>query len=90
MAASGNDVLLPLRTATTFLSYNPLRPDGTIKILMWWDHRVYDGGTASRALVRLAELLNGPVLQELQGLSARGGAAEEKLRPNERISERTT
>jgi hypothetical protein len=69
MAASGNDVMLPLRTATTFLSYNPLRPDGTLKVLMWWDHRVYDGGTASRAIARLAELLNGPVRQELAALS---------------------
>jgi hypothetical protein len=72
MAAHGNDVLLPLRTATTFLSYDPLK-DGAIKLLMWWDHRVYDGGTASRAIVRLAEIVNGPVLDELRSLAAHGG-----------------
>ena len=65
MAASGNDVMLPLRTATTFISYNPVDQDGRIKVLMWFDHRVYDGGTASRALVHLETMLTGPILDEL-------------------------
>lgn len=78
MAAYGNEVMLPLRTATTFLSYNPLQPDGTIKVLMWWDHRVYDGGTASRAIARLGELVNGPVLDELRSLAPPGGSPATK------------
>jgi hypothetical protein len=52
---------------TTVLSYGPLDADGCLDVLITVDHRVMDGATIGRALVRLEEMLNGPVLAEVRG-----------------------
>jgi len=50
---------------TSLLTYGPLDQDGWIVIRLVFDHRVYDGATAARALARLEELLLGPIRDEL-------------------------
>jgi hypothetical protein len=47
------------------LTYGALSPDGELDVRLIFDHRVMDGRAAARALVRLEEILLGPVTDEL-------------------------
>jgi hypothetical protein len=60
--AAGLHILSPL---TTTLNYSPFEPDGSIDVRLTYDHRVVDGGTVADALVRLEEVLQTTVLDEL-------------------------
>jgi hypothetical protein len=62
----GVDLVQTITLWTALLSYGPLAANGTLDVRLTFDHRVMDGGTAARALVRLEEVLNGEVLRELQ------------------------
>jgi hypothetical protein len=65
VGALGADLLTPLAPVTSLLTYGPLGNDGTVKVRLVFDHRVYDGATAARVLARLEELLRGPIYDEL-------------------------
>jgi hypothetical protein len=52
---------------TARLSYGAVASDGAVEVSCAIDHRVVDGPTGARALARLEEVLNGPILQELRG-----------------------
>jgi hypothetical protein len=41
-------------------------PDGRLPLRLCFDHRVYDLGGAARALARIEEILNGPIVAELR------------------------
>jgi hypothetical protein len=56
---------------TTRLSYGRLADDGTMDVRVAVDHRVIDGPTGERALLRLEAILNGPIAEELRAASAR-------------------
>ena len=56
---------------TTRLSYGRLADDGTMDVRVAVDHRVIDGPTGERALLRLQEILNGPIADELRGGAVR-------------------
>ena len=43
---------------------------GGVDVRVSYDHRVLDGATAARALCRLEETLNGPIVMELRELAA--------------------
>jgi hypothetical protein len=66
VGALGADLLTPSAPVTSLLTYGPLRSDGTLKVRLLFDHRVYDGATAARVLARLEELLLGPIYDELK------------------------
>ena len=51
---------------TSRLSYGRLASDGTVDVTLAVDHRVIDGPTGVRALQRLDEILNGPIVDELK------------------------
>lgn len=65
----GADLLTPMAPVTSLLTYGPLGNDGTLKVRLVFDHRVYDGATAARVLARLEELLLGPVYDELKSVA---------------------
>ena len=50
------------------LSYGPADPGGNVIVRLTFDHRVFDGALAGRALARLEEVLNTSILEELRGL----------------------
>jgi hypothetical protein len=52
------------------LSYGPADADGRVTVRLNFDHRIFDGALAARALTRLDEVLNGAILDELRGLAA--------------------
>ncbi len=68
--------LRPLSPLTTNLGYGIMRADGSMDVRVTYDHRVLDGGTVGRALVELEEALNGPIREELEGMSPDAAAPE--------------
>jgi len=75
------EALLVRSTQSTwiFCAYGSLNQDGTAKVAMFWDHRVFDAGTADRALARLEKILTGPIADELRrGLTVAAGDGNRK------------
>jgi hypothetical protein len=62
----------PLTALTTYFTYGPISADGTVTLKVIYDHRVMDGRTVARILVRLEEVLRGAILDEVRGLAALG------------------
>ena len=54
-----------LSPVSTSLSYGVIAPDGGVDVRLTWDHRVMDGLPAARTLMRLEEILIGPIADEL-------------------------
>jgi hypothetical protein len=65
----GAESLHPLSPLTTTLNYGVIAHDGTVWVRLIYDHRVFDGATAARALGRLEEVLTGPILAELRDMA---------------------
>ena len=65
-SALGAESLHPLSPLTTTLNYGVIGDDGSVPVRIVYDHRVLDGATVARALARLEEVLNGPILAELR------------------------
>ena len=65
VGALGADLLTPRGPVTSLLTYGPLADDGTLKVRLLFDHRVYDGAAAARVLARLEEILLGPIHDEV-------------------------
>jgi hypothetical protein len=66
VAALGIDVLHPLSLWTALLTYGPLSPNGQIDVRIIMDHRVLDAAQLGRIMIRMEEILNGPITAELQ------------------------
>jgi hypothetical protein len=60
--------LHPLSPLTTLLNYGFIESNGQVDVRIIYDHRVMDGATVARALLRLEEVLNGPIVEELRSL----------------------
>jgi hypothetical protein len=71
----GAESLHPLSPLTTTLNYGIIDRDGKVWVRLVYDHRVFDGATAARALARLEEVLTGPILTELRGMAESPAAA---------------
>jgi len=63
------DSLHPLSPLTSVVNYGYIGADGEVNVRIIYDHRVMDGATVARALNRLEEILNGPIVEELRRLS---------------------
>lgn len=68
-SALGAESLHPLSPITTLLNYGVMTPDGDLDVRIIYDHRVMNGATVARALVRLEEILVGTVLEEIHALA---------------------
>jgi hypothetical protein len=62
LGSAGLHILSPL---TTTLNYGAFEPDGSLDVRLAYDHRVFDGATAARAMAALEEVLQGEILAEL-------------------------
>jgi hypothetical protein len=62
------DSLHPLSPLTTLLNYIFVTEEGLADVRITYDHRVMDGATVARALKRLEEILNGPIIDELRAI----------------------
>jgi hypothetical protein len=73
--ALGAESLHPLSPLTVTLTYGPIGPDGRADVRFVYDHRVLDGATIARALVRLETVLNTTIAGELMATARDGRAA---------------
>jgi hypothetical protein len=64
----GVDSLHPIAPMTTLINYGRIGQDGQVDVRMIYDHRVLDGAIIGRTLVRLEEVLCGPMVAELAAL----------------------
>jgi hypothetical protein len=69
-SALNAESLHPLTPLTTLLNYGVISSDGNVNVRIIYDHRVMNGATVARALVRLEEVLNTVVAEELRSLTA--------------------
>jgi pyruvate/2-oxoglutarate dehydrogenase complex dihydrolipoamide acyltransferase (E2) component len=51
---------------TTTLNYGPFDAEHRLAVRLHFDHRVYDGMTAARALAEIEEILTTEIVAELQ------------------------
>lgn len=66
----GAESLHPLSPLTTTLNYGVIDHEGTVWVRLIYDHRVFDGATAARALAKLEATLTGPIVAELRTMAA--------------------
>jgi hypothetical protein len=71
-SALGAESLHPLSPLTCTLNYGVIAADGTVDVRLIYDHRVLDGASIARALVRMEEVLNTTVYTELVSPSLTG------------------
>ncbi len=64
----GASSLHPLSPLTSTLNYGVIHPDGSVDVRIIYDHRVMDGSTVARALVRMEQILRTEVADELSEL----------------------
>jgi hypothetical protein len=69
VGGSGGSLTRVLSPLATTVSYGPVEPDGSVDVILTFDHRVLDGGPAARALGELENALIGPVRAELSALA---------------------
>lgn len=65
-ASLGAESLHTLSPLTVTLNYGVVGPDGLVPVRIVYDHRVMDGATVARALVRLEEVLTHELAAELE------------------------
>lgn len=65
LAFSGAEMLHVISPGITLLSYGIVKDDGVVDVSVTWDHRIGDGAVFARSLVRLEEVLNTVIVQEL-------------------------
>ena len=61
--------LHPLAPATTVLNYGVMTGEGVLDVRIIYDHRVMNGTTVARVLVRLEEILNSVMVEEVRSLA---------------------
>lgn len=68
VAAYGGGELHALSPGPFILSFDAVRPDQTIGVVLRWDHRITDAALIAKALTRLEQVLNTEIAAELRGL----------------------
>ena len=69
-SAFGAESLHPLSPLTAVINYGMIDAAGEVTVRIMYDHRVMDGGTIARVLVRLEDVLNGAIVDELRATAA--------------------
>jgi len=65
LATLGSETMVLNAPGPSMITYGMLKPDNTMELLLHWDHRIYDGVLACRALQRLEDVMNGEIADEL-------------------------
>jgi hypothetical protein len=77
MSSLGNygvEQIHPLTPLTTYFTFGPISPDGAVTLKIVYDHRVMDGRTVARALVRLEQILDNELTGEVSARPQRRAA----------------
>ncbi|WP_315741434.1 MULTISPECIES: acyltransferase [unclassified Bradyrhizobium] len=70
VAAYGGGELQALSPGPYILSFDVAKPDGSIAVMIRWDHRVTDAALIARVFSQLEQVLNTEIATELRGLRA--------------------
>jgi hypothetical protein len=70
VAAYGGGRLLALSPGPYVLSFDTVKPDYGIEVVIRWDHRVTDAALIARVFCRLEQVLNGEIAAELRAQRA--------------------
>jgi hypothetical protein len=65
-AAFGGGELHAIGPGPYMLTYGLVEPDGSIGVVLRWDHRITDAAPIARVLTRLEQVLNGEIAAELR------------------------
>ncbi len=65
LASLGSETVSARTPGPSLISYGLVHTDHRMELLLHWDHRIYDGVVATRALRRLEDVLNGEIADEL-------------------------
>jgi len=65
LVALGSETVAARTPGPAFITYGFVRSDYTMELLLHWDHRIYDGVLAARALRDLEDVLNTVIAEEL-------------------------
>lgn len=65
VATLGSETVVLNSPGPSMMTYGLLTPDNRMEILLHWDHRIYDGIVAARALQKLEAAMNGEIADEL-------------------------
>ena len=65
LASLGSETVVANSPGPSLITYGLIRADHTMELLLHWDHRIFDGVLACRALQRLEEVLNGEIADEM-------------------------
>jgi hypothetical protein len=76
----GAESLHPISPLTAVLNYCIIADDGSVPVRIMYDHRVLDGSMVARALAKIEEKLNGPVVAELKAAPLPASGAKEGVR----------
>ena len=68
VAPLGAGILHVIPVLPLSLHYGLFDDAGNLDVRLTFDHRVFDGGTAARALVQLERVLLGDILRELRDM----------------------
>jgi hypothetical protein len=67
VAVYGGGELHALSPGPYIVSYDVVKPDQTIDVMIRWDHRVADAALIAKTLARLEQVLNTEIAAELRG-----------------------
>lgn len=65
IASLGVETVVAQAPGPILISYGKLSSDNSMEVLLHWDHHVFDGIVAARAMRRLGEVLNHEIADEL-------------------------
>jgi hypothetical protein len=68
VAAFGGGELQALSPGPFILSFDVVKPDQSIAVMIRWDHRITDAALIAKTLTRLEQVLNTEISAELRGL----------------------
>lgn len=83
VAAFGGGEVEALGPQPFILSYDQLTSEGTIAVMVRWDHRVADAAFVDLQLTRLEQILNAEIADELIGLAQTSDPRQPANPPNE-------
>lgn len=70
VASLGVETVVLRAPGPAAITYGLVQPDHTMEILFHWDHRIYDGIIAARAMRKLEAVLNSEIADELLASAA--------------------
>ena len=70
LGGAGTLIIYPVSSWSVFVTYGPIAADGSVEIVLAFDHRGMDGAVVARAFKALEAALNGPIADEVGAIGS--------------------